>query len=121
MTDPSRSLAGRTILIVEDEYFIANEIARGFRAMGARIVGPASTVERALDLIGRTERIDLAVLDVNLQGEMVYPVAEKLERKGVRFVFATGYDSDTIPPHYAAVTRCEKPVDPAAIARALLG
>jgi CheY-like chemotaxis protein len=113
------SLAGRHILVVEDEYFIAEEMMRAFKARGAQVLGPVPTLDGALHLVAGGERIDAAVLDINLQGEMVYPVAEALERRGVPFVFATGYDAPAIAPRHAAVARCEKPVDPDKVAEAL--
>ena len=108
-----------TVLLVEDEYFIVDDMVCSFEASGAEIVGPAASVEGALDLIAETERLDGAVIDVNLRGEMAFPVADALLARGVPFVFATGYDKTSIPARYAHVTRCEKPVHPEKIARAL--
>src|SRR3712207_8803154 len=70
-------LTGRRILVVEDEYFIADDIARALTGLGAEIVGPAPDVESAAALLSQRP-VDWAVLDINLQGEMVYPVAEAL-------------------------------------------
>ena len=114
-------LAGRRVLLVEDEFFLAQELARAFAAQGAAVIGPAATTDDALDLIEQEGRIDGAVLDLNLQGEMAYTVADALLARGVPFVFATGYDAASIPARYAGVSRCEKPVSPAAITRALFG
>ncbi len=115
----TEKLARRKILVVEDEYFIVDDLVRAFEATGAELVGPVASVDDALDLIEETERIDGAVLDVNLRGEMVYPVADALLARGVPFVFATGYDKGSVPAPYAHITRCEKPVDPRRIAQAL--
>jgi len=115
----TEKLARRKILLVEDEYFIVDDLIRAFEAAGAEVVGPVASVDDALDLIEETERIDGAVLDVNLRGEMGYPVADALLARGVPFVFATGYDKGAVPPQYAHITRCEKPVDPGRIAQAL--
>lgn len=112
-------LAGRRVLLVEDEYFIADEMACSFEASGAEVVGPVGSVQSALDLIAEAERLDGAVLDVNLRGDKSYPVADSLLARGVPFVFATGYDAISIPARYAHVTRCEKPVDPEKIGKAL--
>lgn len=114
-------MAGRRILLVEDEYFIADDLSRTFEANGAEVVGPAASVGRALDLIAATERLDGAVLDVDLQGEIAYAVADALVARDVPFVFATGYDEASIPADYTHVARCEKPVDPEKIAQALFG
>ena len=121
MENRAQSMAGRRVLLVEDEYFIADDLVRLFEANGAEVIGPVATVDGALDLIAATDRLGGAVLDVNLQGEMAYPVADALVARGVPFVFATGYDEASIPASYAHITRCEKPVDPEKIAQALLG
>lgn len=115
------TLTGRRLLVVEDEYFLAEDIVRGLEDRGAQVVGPVGTIDDALDLIDETQHLDGAVLDLNLRGEMAYPVADALAERGVPFVFATGYDSAVIPPQYKGVTRCEKPVDAPKIARALFG
>ena len=86
--------------------------------LGCTSVTAAATVDQALDLIDANV-FDAAMVDVNLDGRKSYPVADALAARGVPFVFATGYDETTIPARYAAVTRCEKPVDPQAIAKAL--
>ena len=94
---------------------------RDLAARGATIIGPVPSVDAALDLIEDTDRIDGAVLDLNLQGEHAYPLADALMRQGVPFVFTTGYDASAIPSRYAAVARCEKPVDLERVAQALFG
>ncbi|WP_375465598.1 response regulator [uncultured Methylobacterium sp.] len=121
MAASTKPLAERRVLLVEDDYFIVSDMARSFEADGAEVVGPAASVADALALLAGTPHLDAAVLDINLRGEMVFPVAEALEARGVPFVFATGYDRVAVPPRYAAVAHYEKPVEPAAIARALLG
>ena len=120
MTDV-HALAGRRLLLVEDEYFIADDLVRELLAGGAEVVGPAGSVDGALDLLDEAGRLDGAVLDLNLQGEMAFPVADALRERGVPFVFTTGYDQAATPARYALVTRCEKPVDAARIAAALFG
>lgn len=119
--NPGLSLSGRRVLVVEDDYLIAQDIVRRFRAAGAEIVGPAPTVEQALTLVAGTERLDGAVLDINLREEMAYPVADALLARGVPLVFATGYDAGTIPARYADVPCCEKPTPPERVAKALFG
>ena len=114
-------LVGRRVLIVEDEYFIANEMRQTFEAAGAEVLGPVSTVQAALNLLDQIPDLDGAVLDLNLQGEMGYPVADALLARQVPFVFATGYDALYIPAKYQGVIRCEKPVEARQIARMLFG
>jgi CheY-like chemotaxis protein len=117
---PLEVLRGRTLLLVEDEYIVAADLAIRLEDVGAEIVGPAGSVEEALELVqSQGGRLDGAVLDVNLAGQRVYPVADALMAKGVPFVLTTGYDASSIDIKYAGVPRCEKPVDPAALARSL--
>lgn len=114
-------LAKRRILLVEDDYFIVSDLARSFEAEGAEVVGPAASVAHGLALLAGARDLDAAVLDIDLQGEMVFPLADALTARGVPFVFATGYDRTMVPPRYAAVAHCEKPVEPGTIARVLFG
>jgi CheY-like chemotaxis protein len=112
-------LEGRRVLIVEDDYFIADDLRAGFQRAGAEVVGPVARVGEALSLVEGGTSIHGAVLDINLAGETVFDVADALKARNVPFVFVTGYDAETIPVAYATVTRCEKPIDPATIAKAL--
>lgn len=83
-------LAGRRILFVDDDCFIVADMARSFKVGGAEVVGPAATVTSGLALLAGTRDLDAAVLDLNLQGEMVSPLADALTERGIPFVFATG-------------------------------
>ena len=89
-------LRGRRLLVVEDDYIVASDLALSLEERGAE-----------------------AVLDVDLRGHRVYPVADALRIARVPFVFTTGYDEWIIPDIYAAVPRLEKPVDIRALTRAL--
>lgn len=115
------SLKGRRLLIVEDEFFLADDLAKALRGAGAEILGPIASVDDALDLLDETERLDGAVLDLNLRGEMAYPVADAMIERGIPFVFVTGYDATQIPLRYRGVTRCEKPVHAFQVVTALFG
>lgn len=115
------SLKGRTVLVVEDDYMIAADLACSLEEAGATVVGPMASVPEALALLATEPRIDAAVLDVNLGSEKVFPVADVLRERGVPFVFATGYDRWIIPETYAGVRRFEKPADIRALARVLAG
>jgi CheY-like chemotaxis protein len=113
-------LKGRCLLVVEDEYIVAADLAASLESVGAQVIGPAGSVQEALTLVEMDEgRLDGAVLDINLRGERVFPVADALARRGVPFVFTTGYDAVAIPNSYAGVPRCEKPVNKADLARLL--
>lgn len=104
----SGTLAGRRVLIVEDEFYLADDLRRELAASGADVAGPANTLERARALMAG--RIDFAVLDVNLRGEMIFPLADELRERGVPFIFTTGYDPEVIPATYQDVERWQKPV-----------
>jgi DNA-binding response OmpR family regulator len=97
MNSGSGLLNGRRVLVVEDEALISLMLEDALESAGAVVVGPASTVKGALDLLGE-EAIDCAVLDVKLNDGISVPVAEALAALGIRFVIATG--SDTIPAGY---------------------
>jgi DNA-binding LytR/AlgR family response regulator len=111
-------LKGRCLLVVEDEYLIAADLTASLESIGVEVVGPAASVEEALTLVANDgDRLDGAVLDINLRNERVYPVADVLAARGVPFVFTTGYDAVAVPSPYADAPRCEKPVDKAQLLR----
>jgi CheY-like chemotaxis protein len=112
------SLDGKRILLVEDEFLIVQDLARAFTEAGAAVM-TASGIAGALELIVANQKLDGAVLDINLQGEMAWPVADALAQRGVPFVFATGYEADIIPERFAASRRWAKPVNSALVAEAL--
>jgi ActR/RegA family two-component response regulator len=119
MSEPPRAdVKGQRVLLVEDDYLIATDLAASLEDLGIEVLGPAGSVQDALELVeSHGERLDAAVLDINLRDEGVYPVANALAARGVRFVFTTGYDAIAIPESFASVPRCEKPVDPRQLAR----
>src|SRR4051794_16359942 len=112
------ALTGRQILVVEDEYLLAQDIAAELRRCGAAVLGPVATIQAAADLIAR-QRIDAAVLDVNLQGDLVYPVADALTERNVPYVFATGYDRTAVPSRYSHIPLLQKPIEATRIASLL--
>ncbi|WP_164740487.1 response regulator [Rhizobium chutanense] len=112
--------AGKRILIVEDEYFLADETRRKLEKAGAIVIGPVAGVAAALELV-ENEEIDAAILDVHLEGEFVFPVAEELERCDIPFVFATAFDPSVIPVKFTGFALCEKPTELEKIAEALFG
>ena len=117
MTDPA--LQGRRILIAEDEYTLAEDMRVELADAGATVIGPAPSVAQALDLVNGEPQVHGAILDVNLRGETVFPVADWLAERRVPFIFTTGYDAAALPPRYSAVLRCEKPVKVSDIANAM--
>jgi CheY-like chemotaxis protein len=116
----SAKFSGKRILVVEDEYFLADETRRKLQKLGAIVVGPTGRVDRALELI-EEEGVDAAILDIQLDGDLVFPVAEKLEELSIPYVFATGYDPSIVPARFNGFILSEKPIDIEHIARALFG
>jgi CheY-like chemotaxis protein len=108
---PAAGLHGLRILVVEDEYLLAEDLRQGLEKLGAEVLGPAASVEQALKLLQSDNLPDGAVLDVNLQGDYVFPVLDVLRSKRVPFVLATGYDGWALPAAYADAPRCAKPLD----------
>ncbi|WP_111396720.1 PAS domain-containing protein [Humitalea rosea] len=86
-------MRGRRILLAEDETLIALELRDIIEELGCELVGPARTPDEAFALIAQAGRLDAAVLDVNLGGRQIFPVAEKLRQRGVPMVFTTGYSN----------------------------
>jgi CheY-like chemotaxis protein len=115
----TETFSGRSILVVEDDFFIAFDLATSFEEVGAQVVGPAATLPEALELVSRTERLDGAVLDIDLQGQPVYELVDKLRARGVPIILASGYDRSAIPERYADLPLCQKPFDLAKCAKDL--
>jgi CheY-like chemotaxis protein len=112
-----RSLKGSRVLIVEDAVLLALELETGLSEAGAEVVGPAYELEEALALLDRP--IDAAVLDANLNGRSVTPVAEALARRKVPFVFATGYGETGGAPGGFDAPVIRKPYDVTQVAAAV--
>jgi CheY-like chemotaxis protein len=114
-------IAGLNVLIAEDDVLTAAGLVSAFEDMGVCILGPASTVRDALELVEQAERLDGAVIDIELRGGTAYPIAEALVKRGTPFVFATGYSQTAIHASFSNIVACEKPASPEQIARALFG
>jgi CheY-like chemotaxis protein len=108
------------ILLVEDEFMIAEFIAGLLQANGAEVVGQVGTVPAALDII-ETLTFDCALLDVNLNGASVAPVADRLAGLGKRYVFLTGYARHRLPDGHGHVACVAKPVKIEILMAALAG
>ncbi len=113
------ALQGLHVLVVEDEYLLAQELCRDLVSEGATIMGPVPRLDAALDLLERGPLPSLAILDVCLQGRMVWPLADALTARRIPFVLVTGYDADALPEAYAGLPRCGKPADLAQLLRLL--
>ncbi|MEE4338328.1 response regulator [Erythrobacter sp.] len=105
-------LEGRRILIVEDEYFQAREIALALTRAGAEVIGPTGRAEDVPDLIA-SGGVDAAMLDINLGQGASFEVARSLRQRETPFLFLTGYDVSIIPDDLSEPPRLEKPVDQA--------
>ena len=106
----SMSFEGARVLVVEDEYYLADDLARALDRGGAETVGPVATVAAADKLIDQGG-IDYAVIDLNLRGEMAFPLADHLREAGIPFVIASGYTPESLPERFRGVPQIEKPCD----------
>jgi CheY-like chemotaxis protein len=113
------ALRGRWVFVAEDDCVTAMDLLETLTEAGARILGPAGTVESALELLRGQPDVDIALLDVQLEKESVFAVADELVRRDVPIVFTTGYEAHEIPERFHAARCCEKPVSLGVIARTL--
>lgn len=111
-------LDGRRILILEDEYLAALDMSQMVEERGGVVVGPASRLDQALALV-RSEPCDGAILDVRLDGDTSFPVADALMEAGVPVIFATGYDRTMLPTRFAATPKLAKPFTERGVERIL--
>jgi DNA-binding NtrC family response regulator len=104
----TRNLNGLRVLVVEDEALVALQLEDMLTDLGCAVIGPAARVHQALDLLDGC-RLDTAVLDLNVAGELVYPVADALARRGVPFIIATGYGAGAVAVPYRRRPILQKP------------
>lgn len=116
----SQAFAGRRVLIVEDESLVAMLLETILEDMGCVPVGPAATVDEGLQLIDAGAPLDAALLDVNVAGRQVFPIAEALKAGGVPFVFSTGYGEGGLPDEWRGQATLQKPFTEAAVRDALM-
>jgi DNA-binding response OmpR family regulator len=107
MSAASSEMAHR-VLIVEDEMLIALMLQDMVAEAGLAVAAIANTLQAGVELAGR-EDVQLAILDINLNGEEAYPVAEILRARRIPFIFSTGYPGANVRPEYQAVPRLIKP------------
>lgn len=107
------------VLIVEDEYYLAADLAEALQARGVEVVGPVGTYEEAIAAIA-TDGFDKAVLDMNLRGEMSFAIAAALDDAGIPYVIATGYSAESLPHDLRDKPRIEKPFRPERVAELLV-
>ena len=116
---PSGSLAGKRLLMVEDEFLVGLMAKRILEGFGAVVAGPYGRLADALEA-AKGERFDGAVLDFNLAGETAEPLADLLQAHGVPFTFLTGYHRDSIDRRYANIPLLQKPIDAESLERVLV-
>ena len=112
-------LTGCRVLIVEDEYFLADDLRVALKSLGANVIALVGDLDDARDLIAHGG-FDVAVIDINLRGHPAFRIADQLQRRGTPFVFSTGYGAETIPERFADVIRWEKPFEPRSVASDLV-
>ena len=116
MTQP---LTGRRVLVVEDESLVAMLIETILEDMDCIPVGPAANIEEGLRLVADTQDLDAALLDVNVAGVEIFPVAEALAARNLPFVFSTGYGEGGLPDEWKGRITLQKPFTESAVQAAL--
>lgn len=106
------------ILIVEDEFLVGVQLEEDLLAAGHAIVGPCTTLEEAI-ATARRESFDLALLDINLNGVRVYPLADELICRGVPVILVSGYQRSDLPARFRDTPQIAKPYDPTTLAGAI--
>lgn len=114
----SELLSDRRVLILEDEFLLADDLARALKAVGGEPVGPVSTIKEAEEIV-RREQVDAAIIDLNLHGQMASDFAERLAATNLPCLIVSGYAHDGLPRTVSSIPRIEKPVSPAAVLKAL--
>jgi CheY-like chemotaxis protein len=112
-------LTGCRVLIVEDEWFLADDLRVALKSLGANVIALIGDLNEAFDLLAHGG-FDIAVIDINLRGHAAFRIADQLQRRGIPFVFSTGYGPETIPERFADVIRWEKPFEPRMVASDLV-
>lgn len=102
-------MAGKRVLVVEDQSTLALELCDRLEDAGCSVVGPAARVHRALELVDRP--IDVALLDIDLWGEPSFPVARELRQRGVPVLLLTGFDEGSVPEDLDELDVFEKPIE----------
>jgi DNA-binding response OmpR family regulator len=109
---------GARIFVVEDEFLIAQSLAEDLRGRGYDVAGPFGDLGTATDE-SRRQAFDAALLDVNVAGTMVFPLADELASRGIPFMFLSGYGPTVVPERFRATAKLPKPCDPAVVDREL--
>lgn len=119
MEEGRKEFEGKRVLVVEDMALVALDLKRVLQAMGCEVAGPVPTVQKGLELAEEFE-LDWAVLDVNLKGELVTPLAMLLKERNVPMLLTTGYDRKELPKVLQELPYLNKPISEAKLRRALM-
>jgi two-component SAPR family response regulator len=114
------AFGGSRVLVVEDDLLVVADLVDTLHAMGADVIGPIENLDKAIERLDKLNGIVGAVLDVSVQGQFVFPLADELMRRRIPFVFATGYDESVVPERYSRISRFSKPANDRDVADALL-
>jgi CheY-like chemotaxis protein len=118
MPPVASSVAGKRVLVVEDELMIRMLLQDMLADLGCELAGEAGRIDEALTLAKQSE-FDVAILDVNLNGQPISPVVDVLIERGLPFVFATGYGQRGVPEAYRKTPTLQKPFQAEALAQAI--
>ena len=113
-------LVGRRVLVIEDESLVAMLLETILEDMGCEVIGPESNIDDGLVAANETEGLDAALLDVNVAGREVFPVAEALQARNIPVVFSTGYGESGLPEHWRGRPTIQKPFTESTIRDALI-
>jgi CheY-like chemotaxis protein len=117
---PQQALAGRRVLVVEDSPVVAEATDQMLCDMGCVVVGPATTMAPALEMAGE-ERLDAALVDLNIRGGKAFPVLRILRNRSIPFLITSGYADWSMPDEWQHQPRLAKPYTPNQLREALLG
>lgn len=114
------ALSGRRVLVIEDESLVAMLLETILEDLGCTVIGPVSNIDDGLIAAQGTEGLDVGLLDVNVAGREVFPVAEALIARNIPVVFSTGYGESGLPPHWRGRPTIQKPFTENTIRDALI-
>ncbi|MBC6716051.1 response regulator [Aurantimonas sp. DM33-3] len=116
----ARYVAGLKVFVVEDESLVAMQLEDMLFDLGCEVVGLAMRLKRAHDMLDSGMTIDVAILDVNIGGEKIYPVATRLREAGIPIVFATGYGREGLETEWQVCPVLQKPYSASQIEHSIL-
>ncbi|HZP98675.1 MAG TPA: response regulator [Reyranella sp.] len=106
----NRDFRNIRVFLVEDEFLVASALQEDLEARGFHVFGPYPTLALAQAAVG-AERYDVAIIDMNLRGQLAYPVADELMRRNVPLIILSGYSIPDMPVRFKDVLRLIKPYD----------